>query len=309
MNKTDQAVQSSQSTTKTDSKAVKPREPLLGIAVGKKGVGKTYATLKTVQTYLKGNPKIGVKPRRVLILDVNNEYGNVKGDVNPDFLHIKAIALTDIPRFCVHPKIEARRVTIFKPDGKKMNLLEIQEALDYILQNYHNGLLIIEDITKFISDNLPNDLIGAIATQRHVSVDIVTHFQSIGKAANPKLWANANWIRYHKCDDTVLRHKDKFAGEIEHLMILEKMVHLEYEKDNIRFHAYLDKDDGKIKGAFDLNTFKNALNVYLEENPSIFKKEYNREDMRTGQKIHKSRDGAASYLIDKYITNFYGNKK
>lgn len=293
----------------SDKKAVKKREPLLGIAVGKKGVGKTYATLKMVQKYLKGNPELGIKGRKVLILDVNNEYGNVKGDVNPEFEHIKAIALEDVPRFTKHPKIEARRVSVLKPNGGKMNLVELQQALDFILANYENGLFIIEDITKFISDNLPNDLIGAIATQRHVSVDIITHFQSIGKAANPKLWANANWIRYHKCDDTVLRHKDKFAGEIEHLMILERMVHMEYDKGNIRFHAYLDKDDGKLKGNFTLQQFKDAIENYLQNNYNIVRAEVERKDIRTGNKIHKSQPAAVEFLMNKYIVDFYGNKK
>ena len=58
----------------------KQREALLGIAVGKKGVGKTYATLIEIQRYLKGNPRTGAKPRKVLILDVNNEFGNIKGN-------------------------------------------------------------------------------------------------------------------------------------------------------------------------------------------------------------------------------------
>ena len=49
------------------------REALLGIAVGRKGVGKTYATLELIQEYLRGNPQTGSKPRKVLLLDVNNE--------------------------------------------------------------------------------------------------------------------------------------------------------------------------------------------------------------------------------------------
>ena len=52
---------------------MKEREALLGIAVGKKGVGKTYATLELIQDYLRGNPATGAQPRKVLILDVNNK--------------------------------------------------------------------------------------------------------------------------------------------------------------------------------------------------------------------------------------------
>jgi ABC-type proline/glycine betaine transport system ATPase subunit len=43
------------------------REPKLGVAVGKKGVGKTYITTKMINSYVRGNPSKGV-------LDVNDEF-------------------------------------------------------------------------------------------------------------------------------------------------------------------------------------------------------------------------------------------
>ena len=66
------------------------REPKLGVAVGKKGVGKTYTTNKVIESYVKGNPSKGVKPRRALILDVNDE-----------FEHIKALRVKDVMKFSV----------------------------------------------------------------------------------------------------------------------------------------------------------------------------------------------------------------
>lgn len=286
------------------------REALLGIAVGKKGVGKTYATLETATSYLLGSERGGTKPRKVLILDVNNEYAEVKKDHNnPIFPQIKALRLEDVPRFTYHPKVEARRVSVLKPEGGKMSLAEIQEALGYILANYQNGLLIIEDINKYISDNLPNDLMGTIATQRHVSVDIITHFQSIGKAANPKLWANCNWLRFHKCEDTVERHKNKFAGNIEHLKIMEMMVDDKYKEGDKRFYAYLDKDYGTIKGNFNKAFFKKSIENFLENNYGIVKKELNKKHLYTGELKHKNHKDAVNYLIDKYISSYYGNKK
>ena len=51
------------------------REPKLGMAVGKKGIGKTYQTKILIESYVYGNPEKGVEPRRVLILDVNDEFG------------------------------------------------------------------------------------------------------------------------------------------------------------------------------------------------------------------------------------------
>ena len=146
------------------------REPKLGVAVGKKGVGKTYTTDKVIQSYVQGNPSKGVKPRRALILDVNDE-----------FEHIKALRVKDVMKFSVHPTVEARRIRPFMEDGQKMTIREIQETLFEILRHYRGGLLLIEDINRYISDQLPNDVVGAICTNRHSDTDIILHFQSIGR--------------------------------------------------------------------------------------------------------------------------------
>lgn len=284
------------------------REALLGIAVGRKGVGKTYTTLQLINEYLVGNPKTGAKPRKVLMLDTNNEFVDVKADQNKDFAHVKAMHLEDVKKFTLSNKVEARRISVLKPEGGKMNLLEISQALHHILENYQNGLLLIEDINKFVSDSLPNDLIGSIVTQRHVSVDVITHFQTIGKAAHPKIWGNCNWIRYHKCDDRVTRHKSKFGGNLEHLLILEKMVDIEYAKGNKRFYAYLNKDEGKIRGNFTLKQFRKAIYQYLQDNyNSVIKPMMNKKNILTGEKMYKDHKDLAVKLIIEYTQKYYGN--
>jgi hypothetical protein len=284
------------------------REALLGIAVGRKGVGKTYETLTMIQSYLKGNPQTGAKPRKVLMLDVNNEFMDVRNDQNPNFQHVKAIHLDDIRKFTLSNKVEPRRVSVMKPEGGKMNLVELAAALHHILENYENGLLLIEDINKFVSDSLPNDLVGSIITQRHVSVDVVTHFQSIGKAAHPKLWANCNWLRYHACDDTVERHKNKFGGNIEHLRILEKMVQMEYAAGNKRFFAFLNKDDHVIQGAFTKRQFQYAVYQYLSDNYNkAVKPLLNKKNLLTGDPVYKDHKDLTIKLIREYTEKYYGN--
>lgn len=284
------------------------REAMLGIAVGRKGVGKTYTTLQMIQDVLNGDRKRGVKPRKVLILDVNNEFGNVMEDQNKEFQHIKAIDLDHVRDFTLSNKIEARRVSVLKPEGGKMNLNELASALHHILETYENGLLLVEDLTKFVSDSLPSDLIGSICTQRHVSVDVIIHFQSVGKAAHPKLWGNCNWLRFHKCDDTVKRHKNKIAGNIDHLMILEKMVDIEYEKGNKRFYAYLNKDDHLIQGAFTKKQFQYAIYQYLEDNYStVVSPMLKKKDLMTGGLVYKDHKDLAKTLIKQYTDKYYGN--
>lgn len=283
------------------------REANLGIAVGQKGVGKTYETLLMISEYLMGTAG-GMKPRKVLVLDTNNEFANVRQDHNnPNFPEIKAIALKDIPKFAASPKVEARRVSILKPEGGKMSLSELQDALDFILKYYQNGLFLIEDINKFISDSLPNDLIGSIATQRHVSVDIIIHFQTIGKAGNPKLWGNCQWIRYHKCEDTVERHKSKFLAAAKPLQILEQLVQMKYDQGDQRFFAYFMKDQRKIQGEFTQEEFKQAVELYLQANDSIIDKEIKKKHLYSRKLVHNSPQEAVTSLVTEYVTTYYGN--
>ena len=129
-----------------------------------------------------------------------------------------------------------------------MSLSEMGKALGYILEHYRNGLLLIEDISKYITDSLPGDLIGSICTQRHVSVDVIIHVQTVGKLFNPKLWGNCNELRLHRADDTISRHKNKISGNIEHLLIMEKLVEMKFSEGNRRFFLLSEQRHRKDKG-------------------------------------------------------------
>ncbi len=278
------------------------REASLGIAIGQKGVGKSYTTLVMIQRVLK------VNKRKVLILDVNNEFGNVKKDQNEGFDNIRAIDLNDVRKWCFNGIIEARRISPMKEGGGNMSLKEIAAALGVILENFQNGLLLIEDITKIISDSLPADLIGKICTQRHVACDVILHFQSVGKMAHPKLYANCNWIRMHKTKDTIDRHEKKFGEDVTHLYLAEKLVHLQYEGGNKRFFVFIDNDMGFITGKFNKQMFLEAIHGYLQDNVGIITREVNKIDVVSGRLIHKDRNTAFKFLVDKYMKDFYGNQ-
>lgn len=289
---------------------MKTREAQLGIAIGQKGVGKSYKTLEMMQPVLRGNSRTGAKPRKVLILDVNNEFGNIKVDTNPNFVHAKALRLEDVPKWTYNGIIEVRRVTILKEGGGQMTLRETADALSFILQHFQNGLLLIEDISKFVSDSLPNDLIGAICTQRHKSCDIILHFQSVGKMAHPKLWANCNWLRIHKTEDTVRKHENKFGTDVTHLYLAEKLVNIKYREGDVRFCLFVDKDMKKVKGAFSEKDFLRAIEEYLQEPANynkVVKTEIEKKDIYTGKPIHKDRQTAVKHLIKTYFDDYYGN--
>lgn len=230
------------------------REPLLMVGIGKKGVGKSFTTEKMIKQYVAGNPVKGIPPRRALILDVNDEYTSYK-----------AIRLQDVPLFSMHPIIEARRIRPFLDTGKKMSLSEIADALFVVLDTFKNGLLLIEDVNKYISDTMPNDLVGAICTNRHIGVDIILHYQSIGRITS-KVWQNVNVIRLHKFTDTVKRHKHKFEDKFEYLSIAEVMINHKYESGEKRFFLFADIDNEKIYGNFSDADMEFAVNKYIEGN-------------------------------------------
>ena len=143
------------------------REVCLMAACGKKGVGKSYQHMIMMNSVVTGDVYRGIKARRCLIMDVNDEYG---------VFNVPSISLEHIALFSVHPSIEIRRVRPFHPDGRRMTLDEWAQALFFVLNRFQNGLLLIEDINKFIGDHLPDDLIGAICTNRHVGLDIILSY-------------------------------------------------------------------------------------------------------------------------------------
>jgi hypothetical protein len=229
------------------------REPKLIVAVGRKGCGKTYTTKRMLQQYVMGNPSKGVKPRRVLILDVNDEYEDVK-----------ALRIVDVIKFSVHPKIEQRRIRPFTDKGETMTTNQLQEVLFKILKDFRGGLLLIEDPSKFLSDSLPNDLMGAIATNRHRDMDIIMHFQSIGRIT-PKIWQNLTHIRYHKNTDGVEKNKSKFEDKYELMKLVENYVDKEYDNGNKRIYVYVDVEDEKIKN-LDKKKFEKIVEEYIVQN-------------------------------------------
>jgi hypothetical protein len=228
------------------------REALLGVAIGKKGIGKSYTTEQIISSYIKGSGK--VKPRRALILDVNDEFTDVK-----------AIRLNDVALFTFHPKIECRRVRPYNEDGSKMTLRQVADALWHILSVYKGGLLLIEDINKYIGDYLPNDLVGAICTNRHTDVDIIMHYQSIGRITT-KIWQNINWLRFHKNTDSVDRHKKKFEDKWEALKIMEIMINNQYFNGNTRFYLTFDCDNEKILGTYSNKMMSDSIDEYIALN-------------------------------------------
>jgi hypothetical protein len=250
------------------------RDCLVTLVVGKKKVGKSVTTIKMLDDMVRGNPARGVKPRRALIFDVNNEFGDFEWEGGKR--KIKALYIKDIARFSASNIVEIRRIRPFFDDGRKMTTDDMSAVLSIILENYRRGVLLVEDINKYVSDTIGGDLIGNLATARHIGLDIICHYQQIGRAGNPKLFGNANFIRFHKTNDTVARHEVKFQEKTELLKLAENIVNYYYntkgyEEDSKYKYMYLwvDVDESKIlPGNYPLTDadIERSIHEYVSEN-------------------------------------------
>ncbi|NBX73342.1 MAG: hypothetical protein EBQ89_03485 [Alphaproteobacteria bacterium] len=270
------------------------REAQLGIAVGKRGIGKTFTTLQIIEQYVLGYSGHSI-PRRVLIMDVNDEFQNIKG-----------LKLSDVKLFSVHPTIEARRIRPFNPNGSKMSLEDVCQALYFILENFRGGLLLIEDINKYLTHHFPKDVVGAICTNRHADMDIIMHYQAIGKVPTT-VWENANWIRFHKNNQSVDRHEKKFEDKYEMLKIAESLVEFQYNNGNERFFCYCDIDMGKIKGRITEQMAIKGIEDYMIKKYSKVVTPETRRVNLDGNKVHKT-IADASLSVKKHLLHKYFSK-
>jgi hypothetical protein len=231
------------------------REPILMCATGKKGVGKTYTTENSIASYIKGDRKSGKKPRKVLIYDINMEYTKYR-----------AIALKDIPKFTRQKKIEVRRVLPITDDGRTADLNTMLEILNTIISSFRGGMLILEDINRYLIQSKTADVIGLLATNRHRDLDIVCHFQSLS-ALDPRMWQNTSFVRFHYQIDDIKRYANRIPN-FEMFKIAQCLVEYKYLKvGDKRFYAFIASDDNYITGNFTPRDFKIACVEYLERNP------------------------------------------
>lgn len=256
------------------------REPMLYVAVGQKGIGKSTATAEKLRQYRDGNPAAGQKGRKGLVFDAQHEYSDpVK---YPDF---KGLALNQIGLYTVHPTIEIRRVSPFKPNGAEMTPDEKAMAVLHILQNYRNGSLLLEDINNYIGDHLPHDVVGTILSQRHKGVDMLLHYHSLGRIQK-KIWPHINWIRMHKCNDSVVDNKDKFPDKFECFKIAENIVSEQFTNGNKWFYLHIDFVNQKIIAEITDQERDKAIEDYLMQNNARLITPYTKMKDSTGKGLY-----------------------
>lgn len=208
----------------------------------------------------------GQLAQRALILDFNDEYGEY---------NIKAIALENVPQFMEHPTAEIRRIRPFLPNGrtwKPMSPSDMITTLEKVTSFYKGGCLLVEDINKYMVDNvMPPDFTGKLVSKRHSDLDIILHYQSVARPL-PIIWQNTNIVRFHAQMDPVLKSKGKLTELTEVFQIAEILVNEQYfNNNNKRFFVYVNRDEGTIIGKFTLDMFNAALDVYLRNNATALR--------------------------------------
>lgn len=278
------------------------REPQLIIATGTKGVGKTYKTCEIVQNYLTPNPVIGKKPRKVLIFDANGEYNNQEIEKHKFRFRTKVLALKDVEAWTKQSRIEVRRVLPVDANGNEVGTEKYPEILNVILHYYRGGMLILEDINKYLVETRDAKIIGALTTNRHRDLDIYIHLQSLAPLTT-RMWQNANVIRFHYQMDDIDRYKARIPN-YELFKIAQLMVNEKYYSGHERFFCYVMNQLNKIKGDFTKSDFVAACRMYLELHPSKVKS----VQQKYGKDYPARVKAMTECIVDLY-KKYYGNSK
>lgn len=251
------------------------RECFLLVVSGRKRIGKSNESIRMLyQTYMKSG-------RKGIIFDPNNEYGSYVmylPDGQTETKHIKTIepSKKGIISFSVHPDIEIRRLVPRNKDGTMMETNEVENLLICLIRYFRGGCIMIEDVKTIFSDSLPMRFASLLYNNAHRNSDVILQVQSIG-AINPKVWQNANYVRFHRQNDDVEESSEKTSkGKLEIFQLAELIVSRQYDAGNIRYFLMLDLDYKKIKGGevckLTSEMVKKAITEYLDLHPEKIRK-------------------------------------
>jgi hypothetical protein len=239
------------------------REPMMVVAIGFMGVGKTWTTNETVNEYIKNGPD-GWRGRPVLAFDPNVEetYHDFKAldfDVTEKNEFKRAEQVSNI-------KVPGRyRILPYKKNKQPMTTSEMVITAITICKFYRNGMLILEDINKYTGYSYKQDLVGMFMGLRHLGVDLIIHFQNL-RAVPTRIWQNMTYLRWHKQSDPIFKIRDRIS-DYDLFAIAEQIVNLKYQTDE-HYYLWLNNLKKRLEGV-PLEDFKMGATNYLLDNPNI----------------------------------------
>lgn len=272
------------------------REAGMMAVTGIQGVGKTYLNMYIIKDYIKDKFYNKVKGRKCLIMDTNGEYTKSQFTRNDiDNVDPKRLSVKDVAQWCRTPGGEVRRI-----DAKNIGLEEKIKILEYLLEHYRNGMLVLEDINTYILNvTHMKELVGGIVNLRHRAVDVLISYQS-ARAVEPRIWQNARWVRMHYQADNVNDIKGKLPN-VPMYKLAQILVNNRYFNGDKRFYVYVFNFANKISGKFTKEEFKTATKQFLNSNKKEIKEFQSMYDV-------KGADDALSKLSDQYVEMYYGNE-
>ena len=276
------------------------RETKLIVVTGRKRIGKSNETLRLLyEEYTRG-----AHGRKVIIFDPNNEYGAYELYTRGKkvVVNIPVLGHNDILKFNKQKVVEIRRIVPIDSFGKPLAPEDQDDLIVKMMQEFRSGCLFIEDLNTVFGDSLPKKVSAFFTNNAHRDCDIIIQMQSIGRIL-PKMWQNAQVIRFHSQLDSVDQSKEKLKEDYEIFKIAQLMVNFQYEAGNIRFFVWLDKEDKKIRGAYSRQMFRKAVMDFLEENQYLVKKEANRIDFTTNKKKYTP-EQALQVVVEKLFREY-----
>ena len=265
------------------------REPTLEVAIGFRGVGKTFTFDQFSDEYVK------LQRRPILVFDVNNEFENGNRLFGYKAIDYDAAEKNEYIRSEQIRKIIAPgkyRIIPYKKNRQPMTTNELLTTATTIVSYFRNGLVLLEDLNKYTNSHFKQEFIGTFIGLRHVGVDLVLHFQSL-HAIPPKVWDGMQHLRWHKCAEKIIKYKGH-ATNYEMFAIAEAIVDYKY-RDNQRFFLYLDALRNRIQATPE--DFKKGCEIYLSQNPRALKDLLTHIDLSTGGKKYKSQGEAVQEFI------------
>ncbi len=261
------------------------RQPMLILTCGETGVGKTYRNILEIESYQKDNPLTGRKGRKVLIFDVNDDDYERYQTVSPD--HIRDLTL-----------IRARRIRPLTRSGETMTLEEKRDMVERMVKQFSEGLLVLEDLDKYMTGAKGQTIVGLLTTNRHHGLDIMISHQSIAKITTTE-FQNCTWLRLHKQVDDITRYRTRIPNYFL-VRLATLIVEEQYLIGNIRFFVYVNMRKLRIRGC-SREAFIRACKKYLDTEENGMIKRMMLERNFKGNLIYKSRNEVVINLISELL--------
>jgi len=268
------------------------------------GVGKTFRNVREIEQYLQFNPESGKQGRKVLVFDSNDDDYAMYATVDPDQVHR-----------LVH--LRARRIRPLTKEGRNMTTQEKREVVEKMIHHFRDGLIVLDDIDKYLVAAKGQSIISLLTTNRHNGLDILISHQSIAKITTTE-WQNCTWLRLHKQVDDISRYSNRipnyFLVRIATFIIDQQFDRVnqaynqglinEYELKKYRsFCLYVDMRRLKIRGctvqAF-IHASKRFIDTEKGREVGFMLKEMNHKN----KPLYKDRNAAVLKLLTNSLQHF-----